>query len=144
MTDHPQQIARPKVYGNFKKTGLDKPKHQNSRWKEDREGMSERHLRLIRQLPCLTCGTIPAGEAHHLKCTGDRGMSVRSRDKHTIPHCHTCHMDIESRGAKNEVAYYGAIGAGIDPLALAEALWDSSGDLAAMTRVFIAHKYGGK
>ena len=141
MTDRPQQIAREKVYGNFKKRGLEREQHQNSAWREERPGMSEEHLALIRQLPCVSCLVLPAGEAHHLKCTGERGMSVRSTDRWALPHCHNCHMEIESRGAKQEIAYYGSFG--VDPLALAEALWKSTGDLAQMARIIIAHRCKG-
>lgn len=137
----PQQIAKPHVYGNFKKRGLDKPKHENSRWREEREGMSDDHLALIRKLPCVTCLKVPGGEAHHLKCTGERGMSVRSTDRWALPHCHTCHMEIENLGAKREVAYYASMS--IDPLALAEALWKSSRDLGQMARIIIAHRCKG-
>lgn len=142
MTDRPQQIAKPKVYGNFKARGLAKPKHKNSRWREDREGMDEQHLACIRQLPCVTCLKVPCGQAHHLKCTGQRGMAVRSTDEHTLPHCHNDHMDIENRGAKQEVAYYRSIN--IDPLALAKDLWNATGDIAKMTRIVIAHRCGGE
>lgn len=43
-----QQIYREKVYGNFRKRG--KPeKKKNSKFREQRPGMSEDHLKLIRK-----------------------------------------------------------------------------------------------
>lgn len=138
MSDRPQQLAKPKTYGNFKQRGLKKPRHQNSKWREGREGMDEGHLALIRQMPCTHCLKLPAGEAHHLKCTGERGMSVRSTDKWTVPLCRTHHDEIERAGAKREVAWFRELG--IDPLELAGDLWNATGDLPRMVRVLTAHR----
>lgn len=141
MTDWPQQMAKPKVYGNFKKRGLAKVKAKtgNSKWREERPGMSEDHLALIRQMPCCECLKIPCGEAHHLKAnTGERGMSVRSTDRWVVPVCHACHMAVEAVGAKRETAYFQDIG--FDPIELAQALWAATGDLPKMVRVLTAHR----
>ena len=141
MTDWPQQIAKPKVYGNFKKKGLAKIKAKsgNSKWREDRPGMSEAHLALIRQMPCVECLKIPCGEAHHLKAnTGERGMAVRSTDRHALPLCHEHHMAVEAVGAKRETKYFQDLG--FDPIELAQDLWSATGDLPKMVRILTAHR----
>jgi hypothetical protein len=134
----PQQVPKAKVLGNFKARGLKKPKHKNSTWREDREGMDEKHLTLIRQLPCVHCLKVPAGEAHHLKCTGERGMAVRSTDRWTVPLCRIHHDEVERTGARKEVAWFAEIG--IDPLELAQDLWSGTGDLPKMVRILTAHR----
>ena len=136
------QIPTEHVYGNFKPTGVKKKKQGNSKWREKREGMSEDHCKLIRQLPCTTCNLIPASTVHHLKDTPDkeRGMGVRSTDKWGLPECPTCHDEVERAGTKNETSWY--LERGIDPIELAEALWNNTGDLPKMVNVMIAHKTG--
>lgn len=130
------QINRPKVLGNFKNRGP-KEKHKNSRWREDRDGMSPTHLDLIRKLPCcITKGH--GGEAHHLKSgTGERGMSVRSSDKWAVPLEHNTHMEVEAAGTKNERTWF--LERGIDPHELARALWSNTGNLEAMRKVLETH-----
>lgn len=130
------QIYRPKVLGNFKNRGP-KEKHQNSKWRKERDGMSQDHLALIRKLPCcITKGK--GGEAHHLKSgTGERGMSVRSSDKWAVPVCRNAHEEIERAGTKNERSHF--LARGIDPHELARALWANTGDIDAMRRVLTAH-----
>ena len=133
------EVPRERVLGNFRKTGLKKPKHANSKWSDDREGMSDDHLVMIRQLPCCHCLRTPAGEAHHLKeGTKERGMSVRSTDRWSVPLCRLHHDEIERVGTRNETAWFLKIG--IDPIELAQALWRSTGDLAKMIRVLLAHR----
>ena len=130
------QINRPKVLGNFKNRGP-KEKHQNSRWRKERDGMDESHLALIRKLPCcITKGK--GGEAHHLKSgTGERGMSVRSTDKWAVPISHNAHMDVENAGTKREREHF--LAHGIDPHELARDLWSNRGNLEAMLKVLKAH-----
>ena len=141
MTDWPQQIAKPKVFGNFKKRGIEKVKAKtgNSKWREDRPGMSEAHLALIRQMPCAECLKIPAGEAHHLKAnTGERGMAVRSTDRYALPMCTLHHGAVEAVGAKRETKYFQDLG--FDPIELAQDLWSATGDLPKMVRILTAHR----
>ena len=107
---------------------------------DKREGMSERHLELIRKLPCCVGGDHPGGEAHHLKLgTKERGMGLRSTDKNTVPMCHEHHINgIERAGSKNEFAWFRD--RGVSPLDLAAALWLVTGKLEAMLAVMRAHK----
>lgn len=133
------QVRREKIYGNFKARGLERRQHAREAPKKERAGMSEAHLALIRQLPCAVTGKAPAGEAHHLKCTGERGMSRRSSDRWAIPLRHDPHMELERQGSRNEVSWLQAHGIA-DPLALAEALWAASGNLERMTKIVRAHR----
>lgn len=121
---------------NFRPQGLRK-KEKTSLHK--RPGMSKSHLDLIRLLPCCVTLKTPCGEAHHLKGTGERGVGLRSTDRWAVPLSHTPHMELEGKGSRNEVAWFKANGIA-DPHALAMALWSSTGDLAKMTAIVIAHR----
>ena len=59
-------------------------------------------------------------EVHHLKQGMDRGMSLRSEGRYTIPLRHDVHMAAEASGATEDflMREYG-----IDARALADALW---------------------
>lgn len=132
------EIYRPKVLGNFR--SIVKPKRKNSKWRDERDGMDEGHLVNIRKLPCVVCLRVPGGEAHHLKhATGERGMSVRSTDKWTVPLCRVHHDEVERAGTRNEAKYF-AENAGCDPLELATALWSNKGDAGRMTKVVLAQR----
>jgi hypothetical protein len=131
------EIFREKVIGNFKPPKA--KKHKNSRWRQDRPGMSDKHLAAVRKLPCTICLKMPAGTVHHLKSnTGERGMSVRSTDQWGVPMCMIHHEEVERAGTKNEVAYFGQVN--LDPHELAQALWKIGPDLSMMTKVFVAHR----
>lgn len=137
MTDHPQEIRREHVYGNFRQRG--RPAKKASK-RDKRPGMSDKHLECLRKLPCCISMKMPAGEVHHLKATGERGMGLRSTDKWGLPMSHEAHMEVERVGSKNELAWFKE--RGIDAIDLATALWNVSGDLPKMTRVVIAHRQG--
>jgi hypothetical protein len=85
---------------------------------------------------------VPAGEAHHLKQgTGERGAGMRSSDKWAVPLSHAPHMELERESSRNEAKWFERHG--IDaPLDLAAALWNASPDVAAMTRIIMAHRRG--
>lgn len=125
--------------GSMLKKGGPRAKQQNSSWREDREGMSEDHLALIRKLPCCVCRRTPAGTVHHLKTTGERGLSVRSTDRFGVPMCITDHDAVERAGARNELKWFAERGIA-DVVWLASALWKASGNLPAMTRIVITHQ----
>jgi hypothetical protein len=64
-------------------------------------GRDEKHLALIRQLPCLKCGKSPCDAAHvkvavfeHDKKPG----TPKQDDKWTLPLCHDHHMEQHSQG----------------------------------------------
>lgn len=127
--------------GSLLKKGGPRAKGKNSRWREERDGMSEGHLELVRRCPCAICRRTPAGTVHHLKTTGERGLAVRSTDKWGVPLCPVHHDAVERAGKKNELRWFADNGVA-DVVWLASALWKASGDLPKMTRVVITHKEG--
>mgnify|MGYP000185695457 CR=1 FL=1 len=135
------EIRQERVYGNWKPAkGYAREKRTNSQNYKRRPGMSEAHLACIRSLACCVCGAAPRNEAHHLKAgTGERGMGLRSTDKHAVPLCTHHHQEIEGQGARNEPKWFRSHGI-FDALELALALWQASGDLDRMTRVIEAHR----
>ena len=132
------QIPRPPMTEpNFKPDRAPKTKKKSAASK--REGMSERHLELIRQLPCCIGCDHPGGDPHHLKNgTGERGMGLRSTDKWAVPMCRAHHDEIERAGSKNEQEWFKA--RGFKPLALAARLWIVTGSLDQMRAVLLARK----
>jgi len=113
--------------------------HKNSEAYKQRPGMSDKHLALIRRLPCCVCGKSYAGEAHHLKSgIGERGMGIRTTDRWTVPMCHNDHMEVERAGSKRETEWFKK--RGVFPTLLALDLWTNTGDEARMRRVLAAHK----
>lgn len=124
-----------KVLGNFR--DRTPAKHKNSERFKTRPGMSEEHLKLIRNLPCCICGKHGA-EAHHMKTgTGERGMGIRSTDRWALPMCHDDHMEVERVGSRKEETWFRE--RGVYAALLALDLWTNTGDLARMGRVLKAH-----
>jgi len=140
-SDRAQQVPKPHVYGNFKKPKTPK-RMTNSKRAQKRAGMSADHLACIRKLPCCVSLKTPAGECHHLKGTGERGIGLRSTDRWGLPLSHELHMDLERAGSRNEVRWFREHGIE-NPHALAAALWANTGDLGKMIAVIIAHRKGG-
>lgn len=139
--DWPQQMSKPKMLANFKTRGP-KVKHKTT-WRQKRPGMSEDHLSLIRKLPCCVSLTMPGGDPHHLKSgTGERGGALKSTDRWAVPMTRRLHDEVERVGSRNERKWF--LDHGVDPHTLALALWASTGDLARMTKIVIAHRSGKK
>jgi len=97
-----------------------------------REGMSEKHLEMIRQLPCVVTGRRPV-EAHHLLRGPSvvRGIGIKAEDKWAIPVHPEVHHEIHALG--NDQAYLEKHG--INGTSLAQDLWNMSGDFTAMSRI---------
>jgi len=132
-----QEIRKPRVLANFRPSIRERKTRVAPSSK--RAHMSDAHLALIRLLPCCVTGRAPAGEAHHLKAgTGERGVGRRSSDRWAVPLCHAEHMDLESKGSRNEPAWFRDRGVA-DPLGLASALWAATGDIEKMRRIVVAH-----
>lgn len=139
MSDWPQELRKPLVYGNFKPPKRERLK-KKVRSADKRSGMSEKHLQLIRKLPCVACLKMPAGTAHHIKTgTGERGVGLRSTDKWAVPLCWPDHEELERAGSRNEIRWFREHGID-DPHGLAAALWNASGDLPMMTKIVFAHR----
>lgn len=133
------QVRAPSSLPNFKRPRSERLAEKVRDDNDDREGNSTKHLGLIRKLPCCVCSKMPAGEAHHLKATGLRGMGMRSPDRFAVPMCHEDHINgVERAGSKNELDWFAK--RGVAALDLAAALWNATGDLPKMTKIVIAHK----
>jgi hypothetical protein len=130
------EIGKDRLLANFKAS---KPERRQSKWRDRRPGMSVSHCELVRLCPCAACLLTPAGTVHHIKSgTGERGIGVRSTDRWGVPLCPRCHEEIERIGSRHEPAHFVTVWK-IDPHSLARSLWASTGDLAQMTRITIAH-----
>ena len=142
--DWPGQIPRDQVLANFRPTVTERhqaKKPASQRWRGLRVGMSERHLVLVRQLPCVIGGETYGIQAHHLKtgpAKGERGAGFRATDRWSLPLFWTRHDDLERLGSRREPAFFHE--RGLDPYALAAALWANTGDAARMARVIVAHQ----
>lgn len=132
---------QPHIYGNQKPKKADKVKAKNVDKRKDRPGNSEKHLALIRTLPCCIPGCTTVGcDPHHLKQTGtqERGMGMRSPDRWAVPLCRRHHDEVERVASRSEIKWFAD--RGIEPLELANALWMVSPDRGALVRVVLAHK----
>lgn len=92
----------------------------------------ERHLKWIRTLPCLIGGTTEAVEAAHIRYSDvvfgkrETGKGERPDDRWTVPLSRDQHADQHRHGEKS---WWGL--KGINPLSVAQALWECSGDTGA-------------
>jgi hypothetical protein len=116
-----------------------KPKKSKPSAELKRERAEPGYLTKIRALPCCVCGEPPRSHAHHLKCTGERGIGMKSSNKWAVPLCHECHMyGVERVGSTKEAAWF--LEKGIYCLDLAASLHANSHSVEAMAKVLIAHK----
>jgi hypothetical protein len=99
------------------------------------------HLAFIRKLPCVVCGTRRNIEAAHVRMGnplyGKRpaGMAEKSSDHYVTPLCAAHH---DEQHSMNEAAFWMALA--IDPLCLALALFDSTGDEERAEQIIRAHR----
>lgn len=128
-----------KKLGNFRPSTTERIKAKRIDTREDREGNDNAHLAALRKCPCIVTLRVPAGEVHHLKAgTGERGMGMRSSDRWGVPMSRVPHEELERQGSRKETRWLAEHG--IDaPLDLAAALWKASPDVAAMTKIVLAH-----
>jgi hypothetical protein len=83
------------------------------------------HLKFVAAQPCLICGRAPS-DPHHVKFAEQRAMGRRVSDRFTVPICRLHHRELHRRG--NERAFWQQ--QGIDPLAIAAALWARTHEVA--------------
>lgn len=138
--DWPQEIRKPTVLENFRPTVAERHAHIIRPKHKTRTGMSEAHLKLIRQLPCTCCATGASIHAHHLRHGPARRhtFGVKCEDRWTIPLCWIHHEDCHRTGSQYEAQWFDRFG--ITAVNLAAALWANTGNLSAMFRVMQAHK----
>jgi hypothetical protein len=84
------------------------------------------HRRFVATQPCLVCGRAPS-DPHHLRFAQPRALGRKVSDEFTVPVCRLHHREIHRHG--NEAAWWSR--AGIEPLAVALALWRQSHPLGA-------------
>lgn len=131
------ELRHAQVYGNFRPPRIPNPR-KKERARDKRPGMSPEHLALIRQLPCCVTGlSLPVIDPHHLKSAGERGAGLKATDRWCVPLCRQKHDEVERIGSRREVAWFHAHG--IDPLALAAALWSATGNLDRMRKIVMTH-----
>ena len=101
----------------------------------------EAHLRYIRSLPCCICGDNTATEAAHVRMTDRRvgkinpGMGQKPDDSWTVPLCGHHHRD---QHLIEEAEFWGTFQ--IDPIFLALALWQATGDHETGCRIIACQK----
>lgn len=130
------------IFGNWKPSRSARLKAKKSPADKRKElpGNSEKHLAVLRTLPCCIpgCNRI-GGTVHHLKTTGLRGGAMKSPDKFGLPMCAEHHLHgVERAGSRNELDWFEKHG--IEALDLAAALWMVSPDKAAMCRIIMTHR----
>jgi hypothetical protein len=76
------------------------------------------HVKSVAKQPCLVCGRRPA-DAHHLRFAQSRALGRKVSDEYTVPLCRGHHREVHHCG--DESAWWDK--AGIDPTAIARALW---------------------
>ena len=119
-----------------------KPKVKKPSAEQTREKAEPGYLAKIRKLPCCVCSEPAPSQAHHLKCTGERGIGKKSSNRWAVPLCNDCHIyGVERVGSTKEAAWFRE--RGILCLDLAAALHANSHSLEAMLNVLRTHKSKG-
>jgi hypothetical protein len=140
MSDRPQEIRPPKVYGNFRPSLKERARKKPSA-QERREGNSKDHLELVRQLPSCVSGVAGPCDPHHLKsgpAATERSVGRRATDRWAVPLTRAEHDELERISSRLEEAWFRERGVS-DVVELAAALWANTGDLERMWKVQQAH-----
>jgi len=74
------------------------------------------YLALIRQIPCLSCGSLPS-QACHIRI-GFNGTGIKPSDSQTLPLCHDCH---HRQHTMSEKKFWKDLG--IDPIKTSDNLY---------------------
>jgi hypothetical protein len=85
---------------------------------EPRRVRDRHHVRHVMKQPCLICGRRPS-DPHHLRFAQWRALGRKVSDEFTVPLCRAHHREVHRCGT--EESWWRNIG--IDPLAVARALW---------------------
>lgn len=119
----------------------------SSKGKRKPREKAEEHLRLIRRLPCLACGTRRDVHAAHLRAAAPRfgkretGMQEKPSDRWTLPLCERHHIsDPDAQHRTEELEFWNRLG--IDPFVTAMALWGATGDEDAMEQIVAECRHG--
>ena len=101
---------------------------------------NESHLRFIRQLPCLICGS-PGVDAAHVRFACEKagkravGVGEKPDDRWTVPLCRHHHTEQHS---KEERLFW--VGYNKDPIYISLILYGLSGDTETAERVILLHR----
>ena len=79
------------------------------------------HLKFVAEQPCLICSRTPS-DPHHLRFAQPQAMAKKVSDEYTVPLCRTHHRQLHQTG--NEINWW--IDLDVDPLPIAQQLWDKS------------------
>jgi hypothetical protein len=129
MTAFPQRLIRPATAFSLTSTRQKHPRIIN-----------RNHVSFIHKLPCIVCGTRRNIEAAHVKMGNplygkSEGGTLRPNDSFVLPLCAAHH---DEQHSMNEGDFWNALD--IDPLALALALFDSTGDEERAESIIRAHR----
>lgn len=97
---------------------------------------SKAHLAFLRELPCCHCPQARAGTAHHLQgADAGKALGQRTDDYLAVPLCWQDHQHgPEALHRQGEQTFWN----GRDPIALAGALEEASGDIERGTAIVTA------
>jgi hypothetical protein len=140
MSDRPQEIRPPKVYGNFRPSLKDRARKKPSA-QERREGNSKDHLELVRQLPSCVSGVAGHCDPHHLRsgpAAQERGVGMKATDRWVVPLMRIEHDELHRISSKLEAEWFRERGVA-DVVELANALWLGTGDIERMRKILQAH-----
>ena len=135
MIEMPKRIQPPAPLGSMLKR-FDAPERVQ---KVDGEKQPD-YLAMIRQLPCLYCGH-DVSEAAHVRYASAAfgkasGLGKKPEDKFAVPLCAQDHrLATHAQHNRNEEAFW--IGIGINPLLVAQKLWERRFDFPAMHMVCV-------
>lgn len=130
VTVFPQRILRASTAFSVSGSGRRRPRIEK-----------KNHLAFIRKLPCIVCLTRRCVEAAHVRLGGplygkrQAGLSEKPDDQWSLPLCMKHH---DEQHSMNEAAFWNALA--IDPLQLALALFDATGDEERAEQIIHAHR----
>ena len=134
------EIKREKVLANFRPSVSERAEKKPSA-QQRREGNSEKHLALVRQLPSCVSGRIGPCDPHHLRsgpAASERGVNQKATDRWTVPLLRIEHDELHRIASRYEEAWFMERGVA-DVIELANALWMGTGDLERMRKIAQAH-----
>ena len=79
-------------------------------------------MAFVASLPCCVCQATPVQVHHLLSGPEPKARGLKASDRYTLPLCSRDHASLHSHG--NERLWFARIN--IDPVALADALWEAS------------------
>jgi ERF superfamily len=95
-------------------------------WPEPRRIRDKAHIKFVCKQPCLVCGRRPT-DPHHLRFAQHPALGRKVSDEFTVPLCRVHHREVHRCG--DESGWWTR--SGIDPLAIASALWAQTHPLRA-------------